>query len=149
MKLFPAVRGTWGAALGVSVLFFLAMPASRAGTDAPNFTGHYELADKNADRSFSLDVTEPGALVVLSFSAAMNDGSGAAPDGDGKGALDKSGGLAFTFKDSFDNEGTGTLVQEKGSYHLLLNATKVNDPRCLRFYGDVLLRKTSDKPQSN
>lgn len=56
------------------------------------FTGHYELADAKSDRSFSLDVTQTGSKVVLSFSAAMADGSGAAPDGDGKGEIDAKGG---------------------------------------------------------
>lgn len=116
--------------------------------DAPlvNYTGHYELADAKADRAFSLDITQTGAKADLSFSAAMADGSGAAPDGDGKGQLDKTGVLSFTFKDSFDNEGAGTLEHKKDGYHLTLTTTKVVEPRPLRFYGDVLLKKIADKP---
>jgi len=56
-----------------------------------NYTGHYELADVRADQSFSLDVTQTGSRAAISFSASMADGSGAAPDGDGKGALGARG----------------------------------------------------------
>jgi hypothetical protein len=117
--------------------------ASDAG---PNFTGHYELADTHADRVFAIDVQQTGDQATISFSASMNDGSGAAPDADGKGQI-KGHILTFTFKDSFDNEGTGSLELSKGGYHLKLEATKVAEPRCLRFYGDLDLKKTSDKPQ--
>lgn len=114
---------------------------------ASSFSGHYELADEKADRSFSLDVTQTGSSADLFFSAAMADGSGAAPDGDGHGKIDAGGVLSFTFKDSFDNEGSGTFESKKDGYHLHLNVTKVIEPRPLRFYGDVLLKKTSSKPQ--
>jgi len=43
------------------LLVGLAVPALRAAVSQVNFTGHYELADKNADRSFSLDVTQTGS----------------------------------------------------------------------------------------
>jgi hypothetical protein len=117
-------------AIAGALLINLALPVLRAAVDNSNFTGHYELADKNADQSFSLDVTQTGSHAEITFLAAMADGSGAAPDGDG-----------------FDNEGTGTLVAEKDGYHLKLTATQVTEPRALRFYGDVLLRKTSNKVQ--
>jgi hypothetical protein len=148
MKISLAGRMARGKAiLSLLLLFCLAWPALRANAGKAGLTGHYELAGKNEDRSFSLDVTQTGSQAVVSFSAAMADGSDAAPDGDGKGEMTASGALAFTFKDSFDNEGTGTLVAEKDGYHLTLNATKVSDPRPLRFYGGVLLRKTSVNPQ--
>jgi hypothetical protein len=112
-----------------------------------NFTGHYELVDTKAEQSFSLDIEQTGSSVDLSFSAAMADGSGAAPDGDGKGKVNAAGVLTFTFKDSFANEGSGTMTLVKHTYHLKLDAAKVVEPRALRFYGDVLLHKTADKPQ--
>jgi hypothetical protein len=147
MKLFSDGGMIRCGAVAGALLISLTWPVLWAAADQANFTGHYELADKNGGQSFSLDVTQTGAQAEISFSAAMADGSGAAPDGDGKGGVDKSGVLAFTFKDSFDNEGTGTLQAEKGRYHLTLTTTKVTEPRALRFYGDVLLRKTSNKVQ--
>jgi len=120
--------------------------AARADAPAIDFTGHYELADTKSDHVFSLDVTQTGPKAELSFSASMVDGSGAAPDGEGSGQIDKTLVLRFTFKDSFDNEGTGTLKRDKDGFHLKLDATKVVEPRPLRFYGDVLLKKTANKP---
>lgn len=133
----------------ITVLALFAMlicTLARATPPTVNYTGHYELADTKTGTAFSLDLTQTGSKAEFSFSAAMSDGSGAAPDGDGKGHLDKNGVLIFTFSDSFENEGTGTLEHKKDGYRLTLNVTKVAEPRPLRFYGDVLLKKTSDKP---
>ena len=129
-----------------AAFFVMLFGATWAAPPAVDYTGHYELADAKADRSFSLDVQQTGAKADLSFSAAMADGSGPAPDGDGKGQV-QAGVLSFTFKDSFDNEGAGTLEAAKDGYHLKMKVTKVIEPRPLRFYGDVLLQKTSNKPQ--
>jgi hypothetical protein len=129
--------------LAFTLLFY----ATGNAFPAASLTGHYELADGKADRSFSLDITQTGSNADLSFSAAMADGSGAAPDGEGHGKIDATGVLSFTFKDSFDNEGSGTFELKKDGYHLHLNVTKVIEPRPLHFYGDVLLKKTSSKPQ--
>jgi hypothetical protein len=121
----------------------LGMTGARAG--AVNYTGHYELADAKADYSFSLDVMQTGTAVQFVFLAGMNDGSGAAPDGDGQGKVGPDGTLKFTFKDSFDNKGDGTLVARKNGYHLNLDPTTVADSRALRMYGDLLMKKTADK----
>ncbi len=131
---------------GMLAVFLALFAGTGARADATNYTGHYELADAKTDYSFSLDVTQTGASAQLSFSAAMADGSGAAPDGDGKGAVDTDGTLKFTFKDSFDNAGSGTLVAGKDGYHLTLNPTTVADPRALHLYADALLKKTAVKP---
>jgi hypothetical protein len=131
----------WALAILVALL-----GVAGARADAGNFTGHYELADAKADYSFSLDVTQTGASAQLSFSAAMADGSGAAPDGDGKGKVGADGTLHFTFKDSFDNAGSGTLAAGQDGYHLTLNPTTVADPRALHLYADALLKRTAEKP---
>jgi hypothetical protein len=146
MRAFSNRTGRFfGWALAVFVAL-LGVEGARA--EAGNFTGHYELADVKADYSFSLDVTQTGAGAQLSFSAGMADGSGAAPDGDGKGAVGADGTLTFTFKDSFDNAGSGTLAAGKDGYHLKLNPTTVADPRVLHLYADALLKKTAEKPAS-
>jgi hypothetical protein len=113
-----------------------------------NFTGHYELANATSDRTISLDITQAGPKATISFSAAMNDGSGAAPDGEGTGKVEKAGVLKFTFTDSFRNECSGTLVHEKNGYRLDINPTTVVDPKPLRFYGNALLKKTAAEPSS-
>jgi hypothetical protein len=134
-------------------LLFLTLSCALLGltgarADAVNYTGHYELADAKAGYSFSLDVTQTGPGFELTFLAGMADGSGAAPDGGGQGKIDADGALKFTFKDSFDNEGSGTLVWDKDGYHLSLDPTTVTDSRALRLYGDAVLKKTADKPPS-
>jgi len=111
-----------------------------------SYNGHYELADAKAARTFSLDVKQTGSRALISFSAAMSDGSGAAPDGEGKGHVE-DGVLSFTFKDSYNNEGSCTLEFKKAGYHLNMIVIKVVDPSPFHFYGNVLLKKTSNTPQ--
>jgi len=126
---------------------WLCIPAALAS--APNYTGHYETPASQTDWAFSLDVTQTGTKATISFSAGMADGSGAAPDGGGDGKIDKSGALHFTFTDSFDNEGTAILTAGKDGYHLSMNVTKAVDSREMRYYGDLLLVKKSNKPSSS
>jgi len=120
--------------------------SGRASSTGTNYGGHYELTDAKAARTFTLDVRQTGSRADVSFSAAMADGSGAAPDGAGKGRVE-DGVLSFAFTDSFNNEGTCTLESRNDGYHLSMTVTKVVDPGPLHFYGNVLLKKTSHKPQ--
>jgi hypothetical protein len=119
--------------------------SSRAGATETNYTGHYELADAKAGRTFSLEVKQTGHRADVSFSAAMADGSGTAPDGTGKGRVE-DGVLSFEFTDSFKNEGTCTLESRKDGFHLSITVTKVVDPGPFHFYGNIPLKKTSEKP---
>jgi hypothetical protein len=148
--LFSGMTGgrAWVRALRASILlavFCGTLSAHAASTDI-NYNGHYELADAKAGRSFSLEVEQTRSRAEVSFSAAMADGVGAAPDGSGKGRVE-DGVLSFNFKDSFNNQGTCTLEPGKGGYHLCMTVLKVVDPGPFHFYGDVLLVKTSKKPQ--
>ena len=116
----------------------------RASTPETNYTGHYELADAKAARSFSLDVRQEDSRADVSFSAAMADGTGAAPDGSGRGDVE-DGVLSFDFKDSYNNEGTCTLELKKDGYHLSMTVARVADVSPLHFYGNVLLKRVSDR----
>jgi hypothetical protein len=111
-----------------------------------NYNGHYELADVKAARTFSLEVMQTGSRAAVAFSAAMSDGSGAAPDAEGKGHVE-DGVLSFAFKDSFNNQGTCALESKKDGYHLSITVTKVVDPSPFHFYGNILLKKTSSKSE--
>jgi len=126
----------------------LGIPAA-LGAETTHYTGHYETPASKTDWSFSLDITQTGSKATVSFSASMADGSGAAPDGDGEGKVDKAGALRFTFTDSFGNQGTGILVAGKDGYHLEMNVSKTVEPRALLFYQDILLVKKADKPSSS
>jgi hypothetical protein len=103
------------------------------------------LVDAKAGRTFSLAVKQTGSRADVFISAEMADGSGAAPDGMGKGRVE-DGVLSFTFKDSFKNEVAGTLESAENGYHLSLTVSKVVDPSPFHFYGNVLLKKVSDRP---
>jgi hypothetical protein len=119
---------------------------SHAAAADANFTGHYELTEAKASRTFTLDVNQIRSRADVTFSAAMADGSGAAPDGEGKGRVE-DGVLSFNFKDSFNNEGTCTLASMHDGYHLSITVIKVVDSGPFHFYGNILLKKTSAKPQ--
>ncbi|MCE0522705.1 MAG: hypothetical protein LV480_07320 [Methylacidiphilales bacterium] len=127
----------------MTVALFGTVFAHADAADA-NFNGHYELADIKPDRTFSLDVKQTGSKAEVKFSAAMADGSGAAPDGTGKGRVE-DGVLSFILKDSFNNECACTLVSGADGYLLSMTVTKVVDPGPFHFYGNVLLKKTSSK----
>jgi hypothetical protein len=127
---------------------FLAGSGVHAEAKDPNFSGHYELAGAKTGRSFTLDVRQTGSRAEISFSAAMDDGSGAAPDGDGKGEVE-DGILSFKFEDSFKNEGTATLQLLKDGFHLNMIVSKVIDPNPFHFYGTLRLKKTSSQPHQD
>ena len=131
-------------AVVVAALF--AMLFTHAAATETNYSGNYEVANVKAGRTFSLVVKQTGSRADVSFAAAMADGSGAAPDGTGKGRVE-DGVLSFAFKDSFNNEGTCTLSSRKDGYHLSMTVTKVVEPRPFHFYGNILLVKTSNKPR--
>ena len=149
MTLLPSCT-TRGRSLGLRrVMIVAALFGTLSGRASPvetNYNGHYEWADAKAGRTFSLEVKQTGSRADVSFSAAMADGSGAAPDGAGKGRVE-DGVLSFAFKDSFNNEGACTLESRKDGYHLSMTVIKVADPSPFHFYGNVLLKKTSSKPQ--
>lgn len=113
-----------------------------------DFTGHYELT-KNGPKAFALDVTQKGRSAEVSFSAANEDGSGAAPDGDGQGQLNARGELQFKFTDSFENTGTAVLRRNGKTFQLSMQMDNVAEPRTLVHYGTLTLKRTSAKPQSN
>ena len=129
-------------------LVFLAVAiAARATDPAPgDFTGHYELV-KRTKSPFALDVQQKSRTATTSFSAGNADGSGAAPDGDGEGALNSKGELEFKWTDTFDNAGTATLRRDGKLYHLSMKNTKAAEPRALSFYGEITLKRISTKPQ--
>lgn len=118
--------------------------AEKAPQPAPDFSGNYERAS-DAKTVFVLHVRQNGATADLEFSASKADGTGAAPDGNGSGALNDKNELAFNFSDSMGNKGTGTLKKTGGSFQLILKADTVNDPRAVKLYGTFALKRTVDR----
>jgi hypothetical protein len=134
------------AILAAVIAALFATPLVHADSKVINYNGHYELAAAKSDRSFSLDVKQKARDddATISFSAAMADGTGAAPDATGKGEVE-DGILTFKFKDSYNNEGTGIFNFKNKAYHLTLTVTKVVDPAPFHFYGSMLLKQTKEK----
>jgi len=120
--------------------------AEKPGTPkpAPDFTGRYERTG-DAKTVFILHVRQTGDSADVEFSASRADGSGSSPDGNGSGSLNAQGELAFTFTDSFGNKGTGLLKMAGKSPQLTLKAETVTDPRAVKFYGLITLKRTVDR----
>ena len=132
-----------------AIILILSLAFIAHGADAPanDFTGHYELV-KTLKTAFSLDVQQKGKTAMVSFVAGHVNGSGATPDGGGKGTLTDKGELKFEWTDSFENSGTAVLRRDGKTYHLSMKSTKVEDSRALVHYGDLALKRTSTKPQT-
>jgi FlaG/FlaF family flagellin (archaellin) len=132
----------------VSVIFtILVIAISPALAAAPaSFAG--EWADKNYLKGkgvFQLSLEQKDSDVSVFFSAAHNDGSGAAPEANGKGKATGKGMVEFTWEDSFKNSGTGTIKRAGNEVVVSLKPTHVIDSRCLEFYGDNIRLKPAGK----
>ncbi len=127
---------------------WLALATSAFAAPPHDFTGHYELV-KSGPKVFALDVVQKGQQAEVSFSAAHENGSGAAPDGDGQGRINAQGELAFTFTDSFGNTGSAVLRRNGAGYRLTMKMNSVEEARALVHYGILPLKRTSTKPQTD
>ena len=114
----------------------IALAIAAIAADAPNFAGEY--ADKKFLKGqgvFQLSLEQKGNVVSVFFSAAHNDGSGAAPEADGTGQITSKGTVDFKWEDSFKNAGTGTISRAGDDVILSIKTTRVTDSRCVAFYG--------------
>jgi len=116
---------------------------SKAGT----FGGKYEAAARGKS-FFSFEVAPKGDGFSVSFSAGNEDGSGAAPDGDGTGKLNKRGELEFTFEDSFANKGRGVLRRDGKQFVVTLDLTATKDSRAAVHYGERRLKRIAARAPS-
>ena len=122
----------------------IAFVLTTAAANAQDFAGEY--ADKNyhGGSVFQLSLEQSGSDVSVFFSAVHSDGSGAAPEADGKGKV-TGGAVQFTWSDNFNNSGSGTIKKSGKDVIVSIKATKVADPRCLQFYGDNIRLKPAEK----
>src|SRR4051812_16262637 len=89
-----------------------------------------EWADKNfhGNSVFQLSFEQTGSDVFVFFSANRKDGGGAAPEADGKGKVSGEK-VQFTWSDSFNNSGTGTIKRSGNDLIVSIKTTKVADSR--------------------
>jgi hypothetical protein len=126
--------------------FAIFLTACRVYAAADSFAGEY--ADKkllNRQGVFQLSLEQNGKDVSIFFSAANDDGHGAAPEADGKGKVTSKGTVEFKWEDSFKNAGTGTISRSGSDVILALKTTRVADARCLEFYRPNLRLKPAGK----
>ena len=94
---------------------------------------------------FQLSIEQSGSAMQVSFDAAWADGHGAAPEAEGPAKV-SGNTLTFTFKDTFENSGTGTITRAGNDILVSLNPTHVVEPRCLAFYGkNMRLKRVAKK----
>jgi hypothetical protein len=124
------------------VLVALPCPAQAAASDWP---GQYRDDKFLGNRAvFQLTIEQSGSTMQVSFDAAWADGHGAAPEAQGPAKV-SGNTLTFTFKDSFENSGTGTITRAGNDIVVTINAKHVAEPRCLAFYGKNIRLKRAGK----
>ena len=120
-----------------AVLFLcLGLSAARWSKDAA-WSGNY--TDKkylNGQAVFQLNILQEGDAISIDFDAAYNDGHSCAPQASGQARIEGKDTLRFTFTDSSNNGGTGTIRRVGDGVVISLQTTRVADPKCVVFYGE-------------
>ena len=118
-----------------SIAFLSGCFVSANAADSTGWAGEYR-DDKylNGRAVFQLTIEQSGSAMQVSFDAAWVDAHGAAPEAQGPAKV-SGNTLTFTFTDSFDNSGSGTITRQGNDIIVSLNPTHVVEPRCLGFYG--------------
>ena len=129
-----------------SILIVLSATASSIHSAEPQWAGKY--ADENflnGQAVFQMSVDQSGNAIQVSFDAAYSDAHGAAPDGQGLAKITGKNMLEFTWEDSFNNSGTGTIIRAGDGIKVSMKTTRVVDSRCLVFYGQNVRLKRVKK----
>jgi len=129
-----------GVVLLISIV--LAGSAFNSLSAEPNWAGEYAARNLlNGQAVFGLSIEQSGDVIQISFDAAYSDAHGAAPDGGGPAKIAGKNKLAFTWEDSFQNSGTGTITRAGDGIVVSMETTHVVEPRCLAFYGQNMRLK--------
>jgi len=127
--------------LGALIVWFSAVAVS---ANAQNFAGEY--ADRkflNGRAVFQMSLEQSDNALSVWFSAGYNDGHGCSADAQGTGKTAGKGAVEFTFRDSSNNSGTGTLTRAGEDFAVALKLTHVGDARCQEFYRqNIRLKRT-------
>jgi hypothetical protein len=121
-------------------LLIIAATAFAAASE--NFAGEWADKHYHGNSVFQLSVEQIGNDVSIFFNANRSDGSGADPEGNGKGKI-SGGAVQFTWTDSFGNAGTGRIKKSGADAIVSIKATRVADSRCLMYYGDNIRLKAT------
>jgi hypothetical protein len=129
-----------------TILFLAAASFAVQAADSPGWAGQYHDEKFLGGRAvFQLSIEQSGSKTQVSFDAAWADGHGAAPEAEGPATV-SGNTLTFTFKDTFENSGTGTITRSGNDILVTINPTHVVEPRCLGFYGkNMRLKRVAKK----
>ena len=124
---------------GAALFIWIILGATAFSSDSTdlNWTGEY--ADKNflnGQAVFELSVSQSKNAIKIAFDAAYTDGHGAASDGEGQARITGKNTLQFSWEDSFENSGTGTLKRAGKDVIVSMKTTHIVDSRSLMFYGE-------------
>src|SRR5882762_2916377 len=130
----------------VATILFLAASLAVQAADSTGWAGQYRDEKFLGGRAvFQLSIEQSGSKTQVSFDAAWADGHGAAPEAEGPATV-SGNTLTFTFKDTFENSGTGTITHAGNDILVSINPTHVVEPRCLGFYGkNMRLKRVAKK----
>jgi len=129
----------------VAFICFVSAPLARAA-EAGTWAGEY--TDKNFLKGqgvFQLSIEQSGTAIQVTFDAVHNDGRGAAPEGQGPAKITAKDTLQFTFRDSLNNSGTGTIKRVGEDIVISIKPKQVADARCLVFYQENMRLKRAGK----
>jgi hypothetical protein len=129
-----------------TILFLVAAALTLRAADSSGWAGQYRAEKFLSGRAvLQLSIEQSGSKMQVSFDAAWADGHGAAPEAEGPASV-SGNTVTFTFKDTFDNSGTGTITRAGNDIIVSINPTHVVEPRCLGFYGkNMRLKRVAKK----
>ena len=121
--------------------------ASAIAAQPTNFAGEYvDRNFLNGQATFQMSLEQSGNALSVWFSAGYNDGHSIQPVADGSGKITGKGTVEFTFKDSSNNVGTGTIARAGDDIIVSLKTTRVADSRCVELYRqNMRLKKVGKK----
>ncbi|MEY2510428.1 MAG: hypothetical protein QOE26_1191 [Verrucomicrobiota bacterium] len=132
--------------LVATIVLLMGFCFAAGAADSTDWAGQYRAEKFLSGRAvFQLSIEQSGNKMQVSFDAAWADGHGAAPEAEGSASV-SGNTVAFTFKDTFDNSGTGTITRAGNDIIVSINPTHVVEPRCLGFYGkNMRLKRVAKK----
>lgn len=133
---------------GAALLIWIVLGATAFSAQSADLSWAGEYADKsflNGQAVFELSISQSGNAIKIAFDAAYSDGHGAAPDGEGQAKIAGKNTLQFSWKDSFENSGTGTIKRAGKDVIVSMKTTHVVDSRSLMFYGENMRLKRVNK----
>lgn len=134
-------------ACGVALFVSIVAATTFNGFGAePSWAGEYAARQfLNGQAVFQMSLQQSGNHVSVWFSTGYNDGHGCGPEATGTGKVTGKGTMEFTFRDSSNNAGNGTITRAGSDIIVSLKTTRVANPRCLELYGRNIRLKSAGK----